>query len=360
MPEPLTLLKTAVPAALRPLAIQASVEHLDVAIALHLDFGFDVILTASSDPRRNPYVALEKASKVFLDKTGSHAQLDANRYAGPHRRMGATDLKVDWAQKQMELGVPLVITDAGYVEHDIEQVRQTLNNAVDLQSVVDGPVLAKLAVAAPMLRNFRHELVDLIGGCPLPVGLALGHAGDPLSSPRVVATLIELLALGNVHPRRIDLSGIGALAFGAPGVSIGTTATLRHVYPARSGGGGTSPWWSTLVPGTMSWRTHDRVMDAASTYTNHTFWQCGCDYCYGRSISHAIQSADAAMSHNFSTIKTIANRVMTSSDPRLSWFEMCQHAQTYAYDVMAESGPGWEPQDFLGAWVSNRPVPAER
>ena len=113
----------------------------------------------------------------------------------------------------------------------------------------------------------------------------------------------------------------------------------------------------TLVPGTMSWRTHDKVMDAASTFTDHAFWKCGCDYCYGRSISSAIQSEEAAIGHNFATIKSLANHVLSSSNPRLSWFEMCQHAQTYAYEVMSASGPGWEPQDYLGAWLNNKPVP---
>lgn len=98
-------------------------------------------------------------------------------------------------------------------------------------------------------------------------------------------------------------------------------------------------------------------MDAASTFANHVFWRCNCDYCYGRSISSAIQSEAAAIGHNFATIKSLADRVLSSPDPRLSWFEMCQHAQTYAYEVMYESGPGWEPQDYLGAWLSNKPVP---
>lgn len=212
MPEPLALLKTSVPHALRPLAVQASVENLDLVVGLHLEFGFDVVLTASSNPHRNPYVTLENASRAFYDRTGSYPQLDANRYAGPHRKIGATDLDIDWALKQVALGAPLIVTDAGYIHDDISQVRDAISKAVELQRILEKPVLATLAIAVPMLRNFRTELVDLVGASPIAIGLALGHAGDPLSSIQVVATLIELLALGKVHPRRIDLSGIGALA----------------------------------------------------------------------------------------------------------------------------------------------------
>jgi len=356
MPEPLQFLKPSPPTTLRPLAIQAGVEQLDLAVELHNAHGFDVVLTASSDRRRDPHASLEKAARGFTERTGSFAQLDANRYAGPNRRMGASELSIEWAKKQMELGAPLVVTDAGYIEDDISQVRESLANASALQHKVGRPVLAMLAVGAPMLRKNRAEFVDIIGSSTVTVGLALGHEKDPLSSSGVVATLIELLPLGHVQPRRIDLSGIGALAFGASGVAIGTTATLRHVYPSKSSGGATSEWWSTLVPRTMSWRTHDRVMDAASTFVDHAFWRCECDYCYGRSISSAIQTREAAIAHNFATIATLADRVLSSPDPRLTWFSMCQHAQTYAYAVMEESGPGWEPQDYLGAWVGNRPI----
>jgi hypothetical protein len=357
VPEPFDFPKAVSPSTSRPLAVQASVDHLDLAANLHLEYGLGVVLTASSDPRRDPYAALETASHTFTERTGSVAQLDANRYAGLQRRTGASELSVEWARKQVQLGASTVVTDAGYIHDDITQVRDALAKAARLQSAVDRPLLAMLAISAPMLRKNRTELVDLVGGSSVAVGLALGHSGDPLASTRGVATLIELLGLGHVHPRRIDLSGIGALAFGAPGVAIGTTATLRHVYPSKkTSGGATSQWWSTLVPGTMTWRTHDRVMDAASTFTDHVFWQCNCGYCYGRSIAGAIRSAEAAIAHNFSTIATIADRVLSSSDPRTSWVQMCQHAQTYAYEVMAASGPGWEPQDYLGAWVSNRPV----
>lgn len=359
MSEPVYLLKTSAPAALSPLSIQASVEHVELATRLHLEYGFDVVLTASSDPRRDPYSALEKAARTFTHMTGAYAQLDANRYAGPNRRHGATPLNTDWAKKQVELGAPLVVTDTGYLGEDTAQLQAALAQAADLQRTVDSPVLATIAVDATMLRKQRNEVVDLIGGSTVPVGLALGHAKDPFSAQSVVGTVIELLAGNNVQTRRTDLSGIGALAFGAVGASIGTSATLRHVYPPKKGGGATSEWWSTLVPKTMGWRTHDRVMDAASTFVDHVFWDCECAYCYGRSVAFAVRTAEAAISHNYATISMLAERVLSSSDPRRTWLAMCQHAQTYAYEVMAESGPGWEPQDFLGAWSANRPIPVQ-
>lgn len=356
MPEPVTPLQTPTPTARRPLVIQASIDQLELTVQLHNVYGFDVVLTASSDPRRDPYAALEAASRYFTEQTGSHAQLDANRYAGPNRKFGASELNLEWARAQLRLGTPMAITDAGYIE-DISQIPEALAHAEAVQGDVDGPVLATIAIPAPMLRNHREELVDLLGSSSVSVGLALGHAKDPLASPRAVAALIELLALGTVHSRRIDLSGIGGLAFGAQTAAIGTNATLRHIYPPTGGGGATSAWWSTLVPGTMSWRTHDRVMDAASTFSDHRFWECECGHCAGRSIASTIRSAEDATAHNFATIDMLAKRVLSSPDPRLTWIEMCRHAQTYAFEVMAASGPGWEPQDYLGAWVANRPIP---
>lgn len=96
-------------------------------------------------------------------------------------------------------------------------------------------------------------------------------------------------------------------------------------------------------------------MDAAGMFPDHVFWNCPCENCYNRPIPFAVRTEAEVVTHNFSVISRVASNLLASPDPRLSWFAMCQSAQTYAYQVRAESGPGWEPQDFLGAWLSNQP-----
>jgi hypothetical protein len=355
MPETATLFAAPSQPLRTAIAIQASVYELELAVSLRDAYGFEVVLTAPSDPRRNPYKELEKAALAFCDKTGTMPQLDANHYAGPGRRLGPSELSADWAVRQIDLGVPVVVTDAGYVDGNIGDIRIALEHAAQLQQLVGAPVLASLAFPSVLLRHHSNEIVDIVGEAGMRVGLALGHAGDPLGPVYAVAGLLKLIKLGTVEPRRIDLSGIGALALGARSAAIGTSATLRHVYPIGAGGGSTSAFPSILVEKALCWRTQDRVMDAASQFLDHVFWLCGCTFCYGRPIHSSIRTAEDAIAHNYAVIAALADRVLTSPDPLTTWTETCRYAQSYAFEVAAESGPNWNPQDFLAAWVANQP-----
>jgi hypothetical protein len=354
MPEPLAFFEPVRSRLANGLSLQASVDETTLAANLYNLHGFEVVLTASSDRRRDPIKELRENARRFVELTGVTPEMDANRYAGPNRVMGGTEVDRAWCELQASLGAPVVTTNAGYLESLIE-VAAAIDAATEMQKIIDAPIRATISIPVNLLKTNGEAIIDLLGSSPVDVGLALGHAGDPMGTKYAVAAMMKIAALGNVASRRIDLSGIGVLAFGAAGAAIGTTATLRHVYPIQNGGGPVSPWWSTLVEKSLSWRTHDRVMDASSVFNDDVFWACLCDYCYGRPIYASIRDNTAAIAHNYSVIVRISERVLSSPDPAATWLSMCRHAQTYAYEVEAQSGPAWAPQDYLGAWISNQP-----
>lgn len=336
------------------LSLQASVDETELAASLYNLHGFEVVLTASSDRRRDPAKDLRDRAHRFVELTGVTPEMDANRYAGPNRVLGGTRIDRDWCELQASLGAPVATTNAGFLE-TVSDVAAAVDAAAEMQKVVDIAIRATVSIPVGLLKSNSDAIIDVLGGSPVQIGLALGHSADPLGTKFAVAALMEIASLGNVVSRRIDLSGIGLLAAKAPGAAIGTSATLRHVYPVRAGGGSVSPWWSTLVEKSLSWRTHDRVMDAASVFNDEVFWSCMCHHCYGRPIYSAIRDKSGAIAHNYSLIALIAARVLESPDPMATWLAMCKHAQSYAYEVEAQSGPSWAPQDYLGAWISNQP-----
>ncbi|ROQ16080.1 hypothetical protein EDF54_0960 [Rathayibacter sp. PhB93] len=353
MPSPLAIFESDHSRLSTGLSLQASIDETELAANIHKAYGFDVVLTASSDRRRDPTKDLREGARRFTDLTGMTPELDANRYAGPNRDFGGARIDRGWCELQASLGVPIVTTNAGFLE-TVDDIRAAIASAQELQHVIDAPIRATISIPVSLLKTDANAVIDILGGSPLEVGLALGHGADPLGTKYAVEAVMKIASLGNVASRRIDLSGIGVLALGAPGAAIGTTATLRHVYPIKAGGGATSQYWSTLVEKSLSWRTHDRVLDASSVFRDEIFWTCLCDYCYGRQIYSSIRDKSAAIAHNYAVIARIAERVLSSPNPFTTWVEMCRHAQTYAYEVEAESGPAWAPQDFLGAWVASQ------
>lgn len=355
MPEPLPMFTPPPLAGSSRLALQASAANADHAATLHTAHGFDVVLTASTNPRQDPAATLERQARRFVELTGQTPELDANRYAGNARSLGATPLDRGWCERQAALGVPRVLTNGGYIDSDVRDVAAAVRLAEEMQHVIDSPVMATIAINSTLLRTEPDAIVDILGGSRVAVGLALGNAGDPLAAKSTVGSLIRVLALGNVELRRVDLSGIGALAFGAPGAAIGTTATLRHIYPMQKGGHAPSPYPSVLVEKSLTWKTQDRVMDAAAVYDDDAFWLCECDTCFGRRIDHALRSEADIVAHNFGVIARIARKVLGSTDPVTTWMQMCSAAQSYSYDIDS-SGPNWEPQGFLGAWWANQPT----
>jgi len=337
------------------LSILAPVGQVKGAAALRNSLGLDVVLAASTDPRHNPTTSLTGSAERFLELTGVMPELDANRYAGKSRSLGASPLDRAWCEKQVALGAPTVLTNGGYIDGDVADVKKAVSLAEDMQHVIDAPVTAMIVLSSALLRAETTALVDIFGGARVRIGLALGHQGDPLAAKSSVAALIRVLGSGNVELRRVDLSGIGGLAFGAAGAAIGTTATLRHVYPIRPSKMVPSQYPSILVEKSMSWKTQDRVMDAAATFDDDAFWTCECDTCFGRRIDSALRTEQEIIAHNSAVIVRIARKVLGSTDPVVTWMQMCISAQSYCYEI-AEYGPRWEPQDFLGAWWANQPT----
>ncbi|MEV0704264.1 hypothetical protein AB0I53_40995 [Saccharopolyspora sp. NPDC050389] len=144
-------------------------------------------------------------------------------------------------------------------------------------------------------RDKVEKLCDEISAHGVAVAVVLEHRDDPLGVQAALRGLLRLVALDTpVLLLRSDVSALGALCFGALYAAVGTTPTLRHLYPVTSGGGGGGERpVSILVPHCLSYVGTEKVAAAiplTPDQANH--WECVCDTCNGRQLEHFVTIED--------------------------------------------------------------------
>ncbi|MBB1195858.1 hypothetical protein [Curtobacterium flaccumfaciens] len=287
----------------------------------------------------------------------STVAFDANRYAGSGRSYGADNLQPGWLQAQDDLGLSFLTLDSGYiVDGDWDGVQRLLEAGALGTERFGDRVHIDLPVDARMVRDAPERLIDLIAQYGSRVTLKLGHRADPLARPDTVAALVQVLdASHRVSLGRTDLAGVGALAVGAEYVSIGTTTSLRHVYPPvkRSGGGGRNVDFALIVPRALQFRQHARVLEVIALDPDNPRWVCGCGPCEGRSLER-IRSEEQAWEHSLAIIydRAAALTALPTRHERLRhWSETCAYADFENRDLRDEM-PDWPVPDNHSAWKS--------
>lgn len=289
--------------------------------------------------------------------------IDVNLYSGKGRKHATAGISARWIATQHELGVTWALSDSGYVaDGDINGLSTILGAARKF----DGRVIAVLPLAGSWWdEGHRQALTDQIEEYGVPVALILEHADDPFSALRTVKGVVNLLAEASVPVMilRSDLSGLGVLAYGGVAAAIGTSSSLRHLYPASKNGGGRPPQISLLWPRGLAYRTVEKLTDAIAADPDSTNWLCDCSVCYGRSIEWILNSSDQhtnAFRHSVAAIQKLAESLvsatLTAEQRQASWLEKCRVAQSYSFEVADISGRGWEPPKALNAWNRAFPV----
>jgi hypothetical protein len=276
--------------------------------------------------------------------------LDQNEYAGKGRRSASEPLDPAWIDEQLELGLPLALTDSGYVDPaSPDDVLSLLENSANLPQQDTNRVLTTLPIASKMLSDKKSltRLTSALHTFEIPVGLVLQHSGDPFSSKAAVAGLLSLINPSlNVSLLRSDFSAVGALAAGASLGAIGTRSSLRHLYPATGGGSRRDPDdFSIVWPRGMAFYRASTLAEAIAFDRYSPQWNCLCEHCYGRSIE-GIVTSDRAYKHNLSVGREILNNTGSLG----SWIEKCGHAQNVIMTASSESGLRLGVPDYLGAW----------
>lgn len=274
--------------------------------------------------------------------------LDAQHYRGKSWRRGTEPHDLSWTAHQHGLGQTWALTDSGYIaEGDDRALDNTLSEGAQHKG--------RTLVALPLHHTWLSKRADLlrrkIEAAGLPVALMLGHRDDPFGSRRGIVGLLEILRSdAKVAVLRCDLSAIGALANGAVLGAIGTTTTLRHIYPPDANGFGRQAQPAAFVRRVLQYKQLEKIREAARADPDEIKWLCECSYCAGRMLSWLIDEEDA-FRHSLVTIAELTGHVLSSTNPRTTWQALCRSAQFDTLDI-AQLGLKWEPEPVLGHWVN--------
>jgi hypothetical protein len=283
--------------------------------------------------------------------------LDANRYSGRNRRVGARCMTSGWINMQIRLGLRWALTDSGYIPaRDLTALRAVLGWGPD-----SAQLITALPLAIEWLTIDHDALITELAAAGKPVALMLESEGDPLATEAAVSGLIAVLRCPvPVLLLRSDTSVLGALAHGAVAVSVGTKSAFRHIYPVTTGDGGFTPPPAAYVPALLSYKRLNTIEDGISRNPGLDVWKCGCSVCLGRSLDWIWSRTDpeeAAFEHSLAAQAELAKSLMMcpAGERGGEWKSMCAAAQRNHEALVNRKSGAWRPAKALSAWVSSTP-----
>lgn len=344
------------------LFIQAPQARNELVRTLVATEGLGVVY--SLDPRRkkrDPRTELQAIVHHTRFRAPEAAILvDANRYSGKNRKSSKQGLTPQWTKFQLtNCSLPYALTDSWYVGRgDI----QSLDSLLAESARLGDRVITVLPLHWKWLTEDLETLKSRLESHGRPIALALEHQDDPMREEGAAAGLCALLQTGiPLFLLRSDTSAIGALAYGAGGVAVGTDSGLRHIYPLGKGGGGV-PRTSVLVPELLTYFLLDKAGDAIQLNPDLTLWDCHCMHCAGRRLDwfrFNANAGDHAFAHSLSSLARVG-RAVTEAPSELRrevWTDMCQQAQWKHFSVKTgDEGETWEPKRVLANWALITPT----
>jgi len=315
--------------------------------------GISVIYTVA---RGEKIAAADRLLTQHRAIAGADARIlfDANRYSGKGRALGSEPLSADWVRWQLDHQAPVALTDTGYISLErLDDLDLVLGRAADIADTVNGPVMAMLPIESLILKDRADLLRAAIDRAGIPIALAVGHSGDPFGSKDAVRGLLHVLATPvQTALLRTDLSAVAAVAAGARFGAVGTTSTLRHIWPPK-GGGPAQPGVSVLVPRLMSYHRLERLAPVAAQVPADYFW-CHCEICQGGAVFDQV-SDRTAPEHSIGAIAAFAVDLLsgTREENLASFRAKAMNAQTLHYEIGMEMDDTtrWAPPASLGSWV---------
>jgi hypothetical protein len=265
---------------------------------------------------------------------------DRQRYKGRRRLPAAHPFDSNWISWQRELGLPVIVPDAGYVaEGDLHGLRSVLRNSAAVPGAIAPLALANWWLYGPGLRLLLAELDDV----PIPIAVIIEHAADPFSARRILLGLLAVIRTGiPVIPLRCDVSSVGLLAHGAWAAGYGSTTALRHLYPVRDGGGGGSAGKeSAFWPAGLALHYRDLLHDAVMASPTDARWTCACQICAGARLDRlATAGIYEVRRHNLACLLDLRHRIAAlpvPADRVRAWSAWCRDGG-HAHDAV-NTGP---------------------
>lgn len=331
--------------------IHAPQSNVDRVAAFSRNTGITAVYTVAGG---NKIAAADKLLAAHRSIAGPEARIlfDANRYSGKNRATGAEPLSVEWVSWQLDHGAPVALTDTGYIsDENIDQVDLALGRGAEIAAQVGGTVMTMLPIESSILKNSADQLRTAIDRTGVPVALALGHNTDPFGAVDAVRGLLHVLdSPVSVALLRTDLSAVAAVAAGALFGAVGTSSTLRHIWPSK--GGGRSPGTSVLVPRLMSYHLLERLPMVAAQIPADYFW-CDCNICEGGAVFDHV-TEHTAHEHSVDSIAAFAANLLSGTREQnlKSFREKAMNAQTLHSEIQVEMEDlSWASARSLDSWV---------
>lgn len=334
------------------LLIQAEPDDLGVVLRLADRDGGGLVLTGEHAPEACKDRWRESFSRPVL--------VDRRRYAGRARRRGTEPLTDAWLSRQQEAGVTAVLSDSGYIGAGDQQA---LGSVLSQCAAASLPVVAVLPLHISWLGDGLEKLTSEVNEHGVPVALVLEHKSDPLGTQRAVKGLTQLLADAEVPVSMLccDISGLGALAFGADWSAVGVRSRLRHLYPSDDHGYKWSPSVSALVKPMLSIVTVEKIAEAwTRTYEDldwvHDIWTCACQTCDGRTLDWLASASEPEVNaHTFELLAELRDGL--SALPagwtrHRSWTSKCNAAVNRYDELRLRARVGWRTPGYLRSWAA--------
>lgn len=334
------------------LLVQAEPRDLDIVVALADRDGGGLVMTGKDAVGACGSAQQHGFSRPLL--------ADRRRYAGNARARGTAPLTKSWLDAQAAAGVATVLTDSGYIGQGDEAA---LESVLDQAAEADAGVVAVLPLHITWLGKGLKKLLAEISAHSVPVALVLEHPKDPLASRGAVRGLIELLRGSQVPVSLLstDVSGIGALAFGAQWSAVGVRPALRHLYPVREDGWNPSPQVSALIRPLLSVVSVQKIAEAwAQTCTSRDWvqdvWTCYCPACDGRTADWMATASEAEVNaHTFEILGELRDGLPALPLGRVrerSWTSKCNAALNRYDELRLGLRIGWEAPGYLKSWAA--------
>ena len=334
------------------LLVQAEPRDLEVAVALADRHGGGLVMTG--------WHAVDACGLAWRRKFSRPVLADRRRYAGNTRIQGTAPLTKSWLEAQAAAGLAAVLTDSGYIGRDDEAA---LGSVLGQAAATDVEAIAVLPLHVSWLGEGLKTLVSEVNAHMVPVALVLEHPRDPLGTRRAVSGLTNFLRQAQVPVSTLstDVSGIGALAFGAQWSAVGVRSALRHLYPVSKDGWHPSPMVCALIRPLLSVVSVEKIAEAwAQTCTNQDWvqdiWTCDCWTCHGRTSDWMATAAEAEVNaHTFEILGELRDGLSALPAGRTregSWTSKCKAAISRYDELRLDLRIGWEAPGYLRSWAA--------
>jgi hypothetical protein len=278
----------------------------------------------------------------------------------PLRRRGTEPLTESWLRSQEAVNAAAVLSDSGYIGEDDDQ---SLTSVLDQCSRAGGNVVAVLPLHVSWLGKGLKRLGAEVNGHGVPVALVLEHKSDPLGTQRTVRGLLRFLSETEVPVSLLccDISGLGAIAFGASWSAVGVRSRLRHLYPAGSDGYSPGQSVSALVKPMLTIVTVQKIAEAwARTHQDpdwvHDIWTCPCWTCQNRTLDWLATASEAeANAHTFEILAELRDGLSALPPGRIrerSWTSKCRAAVSRYEELRLGLRVGWQAPGYLRSWAA--------